>query len=264
MAVEALDVATDQGPVLLDVMDGIATISFNRPERHNAFDDAFDARFFRILGELHQLHADGGLRVAILRGNGKSFSSGRDTSSLGKRPEGVSDHSFIKAGHAGTRLLLDLPVPTIAALHGWVIGGSFERALLCDLRICDPTAKMSLPEVAHGVIPDSAGVARLFQMAGHGLASDLALTGRVMDADEALRHGVVSRVVAQGELDGAAAAMAAEIASRNPLAVALARDTIRELSVPQVDATLRHELLAQSTMMADPAYRAQRDARLRG
>ena len=74
--------------------------------------------------------------------------------------------------------------------------GSFERALLCDIRIAADDARMALPEVGHGVIPDSGGTARLFQIAGHGVAADLALTGRVIDAEEALRHGIVSRVVA--------------------------------------------------------------------
>ena len=82
-----------------------------------------------------------------------------------------------------------------------MIGGSFERALLCDLRIAGESARMRLPEVLHGVVPDSGGTARLFQMAGHGLVADLALTGRIMDANEALSHGVVSRVVPDDKLD---------------------------------------------------------------
>ena len=88
-----------------------------------------------------------------------------------------------------------LPGPILVALKGWVIGGSFERALLCDVRVAGESARMRLPEIQHGVVPDSGGTARLFQMAGHGLVADLALTGRVLTAEEALRHGIVSRVV---------------------------------------------------------------------
>ena len=84
-------------------------------------------------------------------------------------------------------MLFSCPAPIIVSLKGWVIGGMFERALLCDLRIASETAKLWLPELMHGVVPDSGGVARLFQIAGHGLAADMALTGRVMEAGEALR-----------------------------------------------------------------------------
>ncbi len=237
---------------------GIAVISFNRPRRHNAFTDESDRQLFAILRSLRDSDE---VRCVVLRGEGPSFSSGRDTAELGIRPEGVSDHDYIAAGHAGTRVLLELPCPTIAALKGWVLGGSFERALLCDLRVAADDARMALPEVGHGVIPDSAGVARLFQMAGHGVAADLALTGRVMDATEALSHGVVSRVVATEDLDATVMEIAATVASRPRLAVELAKGTIQRLASPAVLATLDRELLAQSTVMASDEYRAARASR---
>lgn len=242
--------------VLLDWDDpGIAVVSLNRPERHNAFTDASDQLLFGILRDLV---ARDDVRCVVLRGNGPSFSSGRDTAELGIRPEGVSDHDYIAAGHAGTRLLLELACPTIVALHGWVLGGSFERALLCDLRIAADDARMALPEVAHGVVPDSGGVARLFQMVGHGVAADLALTGRVIDATEALSHGIVSRVVPAAELDAAVLEVARTIAARPRLAVELAKGTISRLATPQVLDTLDLERLAQSTVMASDEFRAAR------
>src|SRR5262245_63436194 len=121
-----------------------------------------DRRLFEILAELHQRP---GLRAVVWRGEGASFSSGRDTSELGVRTEDLSDFQFIERGHKGTLQLLTLPAPIIAVLKGWVIGGSFERALLCDLRIAGESAKMSLTEVRHGVVPDSAGAARLLPAA---------------------------------------------------------------------------------------------------
>jgi enoyl-CoA hydratase/carnithine racemase len=197
----------------------------------------------------------------VVRGAGRSFSSGRDTKELGIRPDGVSDYDYIAAGHAGTRLLLNLRCPTIAALKGWVLGGSFERALLCDIRVAADDTRMALPELAHGVIPDSGGVARLFQMAGHGLAADLALTGRVMDAAEAMQHGIVSRVVAVDDLDDEVMTMARTIASRPQLATELAKATITALATPAVDATLDRELLAQTAVMASAEFQAARAAR---
>jgi enoyl-CoA hydratase/carnithine racemase len=234
--------------VLCDISDGVAIVSYNRPEKHNAFSDALDDAFFTTLAELHERDD---IRAMVWRGEGKSFSSGRDTSELGVRAPGVTDLDYIARGHARTKLLWTSPFPIVVALKGWVIGGSFERALLCDIRIASEDARMSLPEVAHGVIPDSGGVARLFQMAGHGLAADLALTGRVMDAEEALRHGVVSRVVPLEQLDDAVLEVARGIAERSPLAVQLAREVLRNLATPEVERSMHQEWISQSVVMGE-------------
>jgi enoyl-CoA hydratase/carnithine racemase len=236
----------------------VGVLTLDRPDRHNAFTDAMDDELFAAWEELYD---DRGVRAIVWRGEGPSFSSGRDTEELGQRPDGVSDLDYIARGHRYTRLLLTMPAPIVVALKGWVIGGSLERALLCDLRIAAEDAKLMLPEVKHGVIPDSAGVARLFQMAGHGVAADLALTGRVMDADEALRHGVVSRVVAVDELDEVALEIAHTIAAFPPLAVRMAMQTVRGLANPSVEDTLTHEMLAQTVVMAGDEFRARREAR---
>ena len=234
--------------VLCDISDGVAVVSYNRPEKHNAFSDALDDAFFGTLAELHERND---IRALVWRGEGKSFSSGRDTGELGVRTPGVTDLDYIARGHARTKLLWTSPFPIVVALKGWVIGGSFERALLCDIRIASEDARMSLPEVAHGVIPDSGGVARLFQMAGHGLAADLALTGRVMDAGEALRHGVVSRVVPLEQLDEAALEIARGLAERSPLAVRLAREVLRNLATPEVERSMHQEWISQSVVMGE-------------
>jgi enoyl-CoA hydratase len=237
----------------------VAVVSLNRPDRHNAFNDEMDERLFEILAELHERDD---VRAVVWRGEGKSFSSGRDTKELGKRAEGQSDLEFIQAGHDKTRLLFTMPAPVVVALKGWVLGGSFERALLCDIRIAADDARMGLPETAHGVIPDSGGVARLFQISGHGVASELALTGRIIDADEALRHGIVSRVVPSDELDKAAMELAHDIAKRPPLAVKMARRVISQLATAEVDRSMYEEMLAQTVVMASEEYKAQRAERL--
>ena len=239
----------------------VAILSYDRPEKHNAANDAMDARLFELLGELHRRP---GLRAVVWRGEGPSFSSGRDTSQLGVRSEDVSDFEFIERGHRGTRLFFTLPAPTLVALKGWVIGGSFERALLCDVRVAGESAKFRLPEIAHGVVPDSGGTARLFQMAGHGLAADLALTGRVMTAGEALRHGVVSRVVPDAELDGTVLAMAREIARAPELTVTLFLRTLRRLATPLVEQSMAEESVAQSLVFASEDYREMKAAKTEG
>ena len=140
--------------ITLEYDGPVALLTNNRPEKHNAANDAMDRQLFERLEELHQRP---GLRAIVWRGNGKSFSSGRDTSELGVRTEDITDFEFIERGHAGTRLFFSLPCPIVVALKGWAIGGSFERALLCDMRIAGESARMMLPEIGHGVVPDSGG-----------------------------------------------------------------------------------------------------------
>src|SRR4029453_3947036 len=161
--------------ITLEYDGPVAILSNNRPDRHNAANNEMDARLWELLGELHQKD---GLRCVVWRGNGKSFSSGRDVAELGVRTEDITDLEFIERGHAGTQQFFSMPCPIGAALKGWVIGGSFERALLCDLRIAGDSARMRLPEVLHGVVPDSGGTARLFQIAGPGLVGGLARARR--------------------------------------------------------------------------------------
>jgi len=197
----------------------------------------------------------------VWRGNGRSFSSGRDTSELGVRTEDISDFQFIERGHAGTQAFFTLHCPIVAALKGWVIGGSFERALLCDLRIAGESARMMLPEVRHGVVPDSGGTARLFQMAGHGLVADLVLTGRPMDAQEALRHGVVSRVVPDEKLDEECLEVARAISANPPFTVQMFRRTFDRMVNPLVRASMQEESIAQSMVFASEDYREMKAAR---
>lgn len=241
--------------VRLEVDDAVATVTLDRPGRHNAFSDELDRQMWDAFDEAA---ARDDVRCVVWRGEGPSFSSGRDLAELGRRPDGVADLDYIREGHRRTRVLLTMPKPVVAALKGHVIGGSFERALLCDLRVAGQGARMRLPEVGHGVLCDSAGAARLFQMAGHGLAADLVLTGRELGAAEALRHGIVSRVVPDERLDEEVAEMARHLASLPPAAVRLQLEAVRTLANPLVEQALDRELLAQAALMGMPEYRARR------
>ena len=251
--------SNDQRLVTLDVDGPVAVITNNRPEKHNAMSDEMDRRLFEVLAEVHELPE---VRAIVWRGEGKSFSSGRDTGQIGIRVEDISDLEFIERGHRPTQMFLTMPCPIICALKGWVIGGAFERALLCDLRVAAVGTRMMLPEVVHGVIPDSGGTARLFQMAGHGVAADLALTGRVMTAEEALGHGIVSRLVAdEAELDAVTMAMAETIASAPAFTVKMARRTISSLATDEVQRSIGEEAVAQSMVFASSDYAEMKAAR---
>jgi len=244
--------------VTLELDGPVAILTNNRPEKHNAANDAMDHQLFARLAELHERE---GVRAIVWRGEGKSFSSGRDTSELGVRSEDISDFDFIERGHRGTQAFFSIPAPIVVAMKGWTIGGSFERALLCDMRIAAESARMMLPEVKHGVVPDSGGTARLVQMAGHGLAADLALTGRVLEAEEALRHGIVSRVVPDDRLDETVLEVAHAIAAAPPFTVKMFRRTLSRLANPAVQASMQEEAVAQSMVFASEDYAEMKQAR---
>ncbi|WP_106400968.1 enoyl-CoA hydratase/isomerase family protein [Actinocorallia populi] len=229
--------------VRLDVDGPVATITNDHPGRHNAFDDAMDLALFEILGELK---ARRDVRAVIWRGEGRSFSSGRDVGSIGGGRAELTHHELMKRGHRGIQQLFELEAPVIVAMQGWSIGASFQRALLCDIRVAAQGARMMLPEVGHGVIPDTGGVGRLFQMCGHGVAADLVLTGRPMDADEALAHGVVSRVVPAEELDATVREMAEKIAAAPKVTVNMARRVLAGLAEPEIRASMADELIGQT------------------
>jgi enoyl-CoA hydratase/carnithine racemase len=245
----------------LEVQDGIAILTNNRPEKHNAANDEMDRQLFDALEEIHG-RTD--LRVVLWRGEGKSFSSGRDTSEIGVRSEDITNFEFIERGHRRTQLFFSCPVPIVCALKGWVIGGSFERTLLADMRIAGESTKMMLPEIKHGVIPDSGGTARLFQMAGHGLIADLAMTGRAMDAEEALRHGVVSRVVPDAELDDAVLGVCREIAANPPFAIKMFRRTLSRISNPLAQRTMQEESMGMTAIYETADYAEMKAARADG
>lgn len=247
--------------VKLDVDGAVATITNDNPARHNAFDDAMDVALFEILGELRQ---QPGVRAVIWRGEGRSWSSGRDVSAIGTNVSALTHHELMTRGHRGIQQLFELDAPVLCALHGWVMGGSFQRALLCDIRIAAEGTRFRLPEVTHGVIPDTGGVARLFQMAGHGLASDLVLTGRIMEADEALAHGVVSRVVRRDDLDAVVREAADQIAAAPKLTVKLARRVISHLAEPEVRASMADELIFQTFLNRSDDFAELKAARAEG
>jgi enoyl-CoA hydratase/carnithine racemase len=244
--------------VRLDYDGPIATITNDNPEKHNAFDDEMDARLFEILGELRD-RPD--VRVVIWRGEGKSFSSGRDVSSIGSMRVPLSHHELMRRGHRGIQQLWDLDAPVLVACKGWVMGAAFQRALLCDIRIAAQDTRFRLPELTYGVIPDTGGVAVLFEMAGHGLVSDMVLTGRILAAEEALAHGIVSRVVPEAELDATCREIAEQIAQSPAVTVKMAREVIRHLAQPQIRDSMTDEMIYQTFISRSDDMAEMRAAR---
>jgi len=244
--------------VRLEIDGPIATITNDNPDKHNAFDDDMDAALFEILGELRQ-RPD--VRAIIWRGEGKSFSSGRDVGSIGNLKVELSHHELMRRGHRGIQQLWEIDAPVIVACKGWVMGGSFQRALLCDIRVAAEGARFRLPEVTYGVIPDTGGVAVLYETCGHGLVSDMVLTGRILSAEEALAHGIVSRIVPEAELDATVREMAEQIAKSPAVTVKMAREVIRHLSLPQIRASMADEMIYQTFINKSDDFQEMRAAR---
>lgn len=236
----------------------IAIITNNRPEKHNAANDEMDEAFRDILDELR---ANPAVRAAIWRANGDSWSSGRDVSQIGIRTEDIDNFTFIERGQAAMKRLLSSNFPFICALKGWVIGGSFERALCCDLRIATEDTRFMLPEVKHGVVTDTGGMARLFQMAGHGLTMDLILTGRTMGAEEALRHGIISRIVPADKLEETALEMARTIANSPAFTVKMARRNMALMANQLVVDSIDEETTTQTLVFSSDDYKEMKAAR---
>jgi enoyl-CoA hydratase/carnithine racemase len=239
----------------------IAIITNDNVEKRNAFDDDMDLALFEALAEL-ATRTD--VRAVIWRGEGKAWSSGRDVGSIGQQDLPLSHHELMSRGHRGILKIFEIEAPIIVSIQGWAIGGSFQRALLCDIRIAAEDAKFMLPEVGHGVIPDTGGVGRLYQMCGHGLVSDMVLTGRSLNAHEALAHGIVSRVVANDDLDAVAREMAEKIVASPAVSVKMARRVIRHLSEPDVRTSMADELIYQTFVNKSDDFAEFRAARAEG
>jgi enoyl-CoA hydratase/carnithine racemase len=220
---------TEYETLRFDRRGHVASVRLNRPDRLNAFTPAMWAEL-RSLGRA--LLADpGDLRALVVSGEGRAFSSGIDTSVLA---EGLSTDSLagdarahhddptvaaILAAQESYTWLSQAPFVTIAAIRGFALGAGLQLALACDIRIAANGTQLGLLELQYGIIPDLGGTQRLPRLVGTGKAIELIATAARIDADEALRIGLVERVVADDELDGTARALAEQIAAQPPLAL---------------------------------------------
>jgi enoyl-CoA hydratase len=209
--------------ILYQVADGVATITINRADVLNAL----SGQTVRELDHaLAQAEADERVRVLILHGAGeKSFVSGADISELVELDPRTGTRTA-EFGQGVFRRLETMGKPSIAAINGYALGGGCELAMACTIRIASESAKLGLPEVTLGVIPGYAGTQRLPRIVGRGTALDLILTGRAVDAAEALRIGLVSQVVPAAELMETARKTALRILRNGPLAVRAAMESV--------------------------------------
>jgi enoyl-CoA hydratase/carnithine racemase len=190
------------------------------------------------------------VRAVLLNGAGRAFCAGADLSEFGTAPS-VAVARQVRWSRDVWGLLHGLEIPTIAALHGYVIGSGLEMALLCDVRVAAEGTQFRFPELSLGFIPAATGTQTLPRLAGVGFALDMLLTGAWVDHQTALQAGLLNRVVAPDRLLSAAETMAFTMMSRNPLAIRLAKEAIRrgaELPLSeglQIEIRFAQRLLAQ-------------------
>jgi enoyl-CoA hydratase len=214
----------DYSILKFEAAEGIGLITIARPQVLNALDSRF---FVEMDAWLAEIAGRDDLRVLILTGEGKAFVAGADISEMAHKTKAEA-RRFAAAGQKTLRALELSDKVFIAAVNGFALGGGCELALACDIRIASAKAKFGQPEVNLGLIPGYAGTQRLSRLVGLGGALHLILSGEMLGAEDALRLGLVQKVVEPDQLLPAAREMAKAIAAKGPHAVRLAKKVIRQ------------------------------------
>jgi enoyl-CoA hydratase/carnithine racemase len=213
----------DNDILLVDKKDGIWIVTLNRPDVMNAVNKQLLSKCNQLAKEA--FYADD-LRVVIITGAGdKAFCSGADLRERKALRMGEV-RQFIQVIRDTFSLIENLPRPVIAAINGIALGGGTEMALACDIRLADPAATMGLTEVKWGIIPGGGGTQRLPRVVGKGMAKELIFTGKVIDAQEAFRIGLINSISEPGKVLDEALEMARTICENAPIAVAQAKSVI--------------------------------------
>ena len=237
--------------ILVERDGAVATVTLNRPSVLNALN-------LQMLDELAaafaELDRDDALRAVILTGAGaKAFAAGADIGELNALPGAHAGEAQARKGQSLTRAIERMRVPVIAAVNGFALGGGCELAMACDVRVASENAKFGQPEVNLGILPGYGGTQRMTRLIGEGMAMYLCLTGEMIDAAEALRTGLVQKVVALDALLSEARRVAELIAAKAPLAIAATKRAIVDGAALNLDDALALEalLFGQAVTTAD-------------
>lgn len=232
--------------VELTIDNHIAEVTLNRPDKHNAINSALATG---VMNTIEEIEANGEVRAMILRGAGDSFCSGRDVVEAEDESELVS----IGITNGMRDSIEDLKVPTIAAMHGYVLGGGLEMAACFDFRIASTDAEMGFPEINLGTIPGGGGSQRVPRLVGVPKAKELIFSGERISGNEAEEIGLVDRTTEQDELLESARAFAEKFTDKSPAALALAKMAINEV---WQGSDLREGLLAED-LLSDIAQQTE-------
>lgn len=243
----------DQQDLLLARSGDVVTITLNRPAVLNALNR-------RLLDDLEvalaDIDLDTSVRAVILTGSGeRAFAAGADISELQSLDSAVAGAAQAHNGQRVTLAIEQLRVPVIAAVNGFALGGGCEIAMACDVRIASENAKFGQPEVNLGIVPGYGGTQRTARLLGAGMALYLCLTGEMIDAAEALRIGLVQRVVPLAGLLGEAQRVAGAIAAKAPLAIAATKRAIIDGAPMPIGEALKLEALHFGSMVGTADFR---------
>jgi len=232
------------GKMLAARRDGVGVVTFNQPEKHNAISVEMWQGLADILDEFA---ADTAVRVVILTGAGaRAFVSGADISQFEKqRSNADAQRAYDEQTSIGRRKLAEFPKPTIARIRGYCLGGGLAIAIHADLRIASPDSQFGIPAAKLGIAYGFEGLRRLVSLVGPAHARMILYTGERISADEALRIGLVNRVVPAEELESAVDKIAHTIASNAPLSVAASRIAIDQVLLDPAERDL--DALARAT-----------------
>jgi enoyl-CoA hydratase/carnithine racemase len=243
--------------VKIEIADGVAEVTLNRPDKLNALDPAM---FEAIIAAGESLSQTAGLRAVVLAGAGKGFCAGLDKASFaamagGGAGEKFADivtrtHGIANAWQQAAYVWRMLPVPVIAAIHGVAFGGGFQIALGADIRYVAPDTRLAILEIKWGLIPDMTGIALMRELARSDVIRELAMTGRVFSGAEALTYGFATSLHADPL--AAARATAEEIAARNPDAVRAIKRLLNIASDNDAAAILIAESKEQRALIGSP------------
>ncbi|SFM51477.1 enoyl-CoA hydratase [Marinobacter pelagius] len=222
--------------ILLEKREAVALIRLNRPKVHNALNNAL---MNELTSVLEALEKDDSIRAIVITGNEKAFAAGADITEVYALDfSRAYRERFISANW---ETVTRCRKPVIAAVAGLALGGGCELAMMCDLLIAADTARFGQPEVKIGTLPGAGGTQRLARAIGKAKTMDLCLTGRTMDAEEAERSGLVSRIVPAGELIETALAVAAEIAGYSQMATMINKEAVNQAFETTLAAGVEYE-----------------------
>ncbi|MGF1470548.1 MAG: enoyl-CoA hydratase/isomerase family protein [Rubrobacteraceae bacterium] len=226
--------------------DGVVLLTIDRQEKLNALNPQVTEEIGQALLDVEQDEP----RAIIVTGAGdRSFVAGADISVMNSM-EPLEAKRFAEVGHAAMALLDRSPIPTIAAVNGFALGGGCELALACDIRIAAENALFGFPEVGLGILPGIGGTQRLPRLIGPALAKELIFSARRIDAAEAKDIGLVNRVVPEGEALDAARGLAAEISANGPVAVRHAKSAANRSSDVDLISGLEYEAVQFALLFA--------------
>lgn len=226
-------------------------VTLRRPDMMNALNKELTLELHHVLENISGLFPS--IRVVVLTGEGNGFCSGADLSRMSSQGSENRKNS-VSRGRGGRRIqelaaaIRAIPQPVIAAVNGAAVGAGLSIALASDIRIASEDARFSAIFVRRGLVPDTAASATITSIAGHGVAAEMALTGKIYDAQWAGSHGLVNRIVPPGKLMEDALSTAEEISSNPPLAVKNTKKLMREVMLDW------HQVISNEDSAGDPLY----------